>query len=156
MGFLKRFQLESRDRIRFSKPLRKCLSHLAGWQARNGDDPQQIARSIVLLCRAARLASTEQRMCSIERQIRERIAALKNRPVDWSQFVGQMKRNRIEAGIILKPYLSPRERGVVLISFEYQWARLTQLSDLKEFAARYKLVLAPSWSPPHSLETTLF
>jgi glycosyltransferase involved in cell wall biosynthesis len=42
------------------------------------------------------------------------------------------------------------------VSFEYQWARLMAVRDLEGLSRRYTLILAPSWSPPQTLETTLF
>jgi len=119
-----------------------------------------MARAIIRLCQAARLAGSDRRMIQVEQRIRKRAAEIQRqdwpKKLNWGEFAGQMKRDRIEAGVVLKRYLGPRERGVVFISFEYQWVRLAQLPNLKEFAERYILVLAPSWSPPHCLETTLF
>jgi len=47
---------------------------------------------------------------------------------------------------------SPGEQGVVFISFESQWRKLLALGPerLAAFAQDYQLVLAPTWSPPHS------
>lgn len=156
MSLLTRLQIETKDRIRHSQLLRQFLSYPVEWRSKRGQEPQQIARTIVELCKAARLAGSDTRMAQVEQRIREQVALLKGRPIDWSEFVGQMKRDRIEAAVVLKPYLGPKERGVVKISFEYQWARLLQIPNLEEFSRRYALVLAPSWSPPHSIETTLF
>ncbi|MEI9811573.1 MAG: glycosyltransferase [Acidobacteriota bacterium] len=69
--------------------------------------------------------------------------------MDW-------KTDRIEKAVVLKAPAGPRERGVVLVSFEYQWARLMGVQNLQEFARSYLLVTAPTWSPPHALENTLF
>ncbi len=156
MSLLTRLKLETKDRIRHSQLLRQFLSYPVEWRSKRGQEPQQIARTIVELCKAARLAGSDARMVRVEQRIREQVASLQGRPIDWTEFVGQMKRDRIEAAVVLKPYLGPKERGVVKISFEYQWARLLQIPNLEEFSKRYALVLAPSWSPPHSLETTLF
>src|SRR5262249_37440205 len=46
-------------------------------------------------------------------------------------------------------------KGVVFISFESEWLRLLYHCDLREFARRYTLVLAPS-SSPHNLINYVF
>jgi glycosyltransferase involved in cell wall biosynthesis len=52
--------------------------------------------------------------------------------------------------------VSAREKGVVLVNYEGQYARLLRLPDLKGFAARYTLIIGPSWHPPHSLVNCVF
>ena len=81
---------------------------------------------------------------------------LDGRRIEWGEFEGAQWKRDIETGVVLKRRVSDRERGVVFISFEYEWSRLMQVPNLKEFARSYRLVLSPSWSPPHCLETTLF
>lgn len=75
---------------------------------------------------------------------------------DWNTLSLEWRTDRIEKGEVIKPYMGPREKGVVFISFENQWARLLGIRNLEEFAQRYTIVLAPTWSPPHALENTLF
>jgi glycosyltransferase involved in cell wall biosynthesis len=148
--------IETKDNLRHDRTLRKYLAYALAARASRGKQPQECGRAIVKLCRAARIAGSESQMMGLEQSIRQRIATLAGRPVDWSEFEGQYKRDRIETAVVLKPYLGPQERGVVFISFEYQWTRLAQLSNLDEFSRRYALVLSPSWSPPHGIETCLF
>jgi len=156
MSLLTRLGMETKDHLRHNATLRKYLAHVLSARAGGGREPRECARAIVKLCQAARLAGSETQMIGLEASIRERIATLDGRAVDWAEFEGQFKRDRIETAVVLKPCLGAKERGVVLISFEYQWARLVQVPNLEEFSRRYALVLSPSWSPPHSLETCLF
>ena len=155
---LTRIGIEAKDRLRHSPALRNGLAFFLSRRlpGRATVQPQEHARAIVRLCRAARMTGSGRRLVEIERSIRERIAMIAGRNIDWSEFEGQWKRDRIETGVVLKPYVGPKERGVLLVSFEYQWSRLAQIADLQSLASRYALVLAPSWSPPHSLETCLF
>jgi glycosyltransferase involved in cell wall biosynthesis len=76
--------------------------------------------------------------------------------VDWSRLTTDWKTDRIEKAVILKPFVSPHERGVVLVSFDYQWPRLLGVPKLQEFTERYQLITAPTWCPPYAVENTLF
>jgi len=102
------------------------------------------------------LAPNPQIMQRIEAMIRERIRLLDLLNVDWPTILPNIGRRRIEKSVILKPHVGPKEKGVVFISFEDQWARLLWNCNLREFAKRYMLVLSPAWSPPHSLINCLF
>jgi glycosyltransferase involved in cell wall biosynthesis len=95
-------------------------------------------------------------MRAIEAQLQHKIASLDLRQVDWCQFLPNTNDGRISKGTFLKPYVSPRERGVVFISFEDQWVRLLHARNLEAFAQRYTLVVAPTWCPPHSVVNLLF
>ncbi len=57
---------------------------------------------------------------------------------------------------LIKPWISPREKGVVFFSFEYQWLKILRHTDVRAFAERYTVVTAPTWSPPHHLVCFLF
>lgn len=57
---------------------------------------------------------------------------------------------QIDRSILLKAPQSPNEKGLLLLTFEYNWVRLlTGLSDSAwlRFISRYDLVLSTSWSP---------
>jgi glycosyltransferase involved in cell wall biosynthesis len=118
-------------------------------------DVQEIADSIVNLCRIARLSQNEDFTLRVENEIRHRIELIGKRQVDWSSLINASA-GQIEKAVILKPYTGEKEKGAILISFENQWARLMAVRDLEGLARRYTLILAPSWSPPQTLETTLF
>lgn len=50
--------------------------------------------------------------------------------------------------IILKPPAANGEKGVLLMYFEYNWARLLKgIDDLSRFTEDYNLILSSSWSP---------
>jgi glycosyltransferase involved in cell wall biosynthesis len=88
--------------------------------------------------------------------IHDRIRSLDMSRVDWREFVPDVQRRRIEKAVVLKPCIGPKEKGVVFISFEDQWARLLWNCNLIGFDQSYTLVLSPTWSPPHSLVNYLF
>lgn len=158
MSIYQRLQIEQKDRIRQNPSVRGCMAAVGYLRARlqGGTDAQSVARRIFRLSQAARISPTKGQMIRMESAIRDQLKVLQGRPFDWAEFCPQFKRDRIEKAVVLKPWVSPREKGVLLISFEYQWARLAQLENLHEFADRYTLVLAPTWSPPHSIENSIF
>ena len=153
-----RFLIELEDRLRFSDVSRwaLCRWKLARLPASSQDDPQSIARVIHHLCGAARLATNEQLMLEIEAEIAKHVKLLDRRPINWLEFEPTAGSKAIEKGILLKPWVSERERGVVFVSFEYQWMRLLCHCDLEQFAKRYLLIVAPTWSPPHALFNSVF
>jgi len=159
VSLLSRLALENRDRLRHSRTARQLIARsllLKAGSVRSGASANDIARSIVELCRIARIAQTDELMVAIEAEIQRRIDALEGRALDWGAWTQSWKTDQIEKAMVLKPWVSERERGVVFVSFEYQWARLMGMAKLPEFARRYALIVAPSWSPPHTIETTLF
>lgn len=154
--FWQRLVLETKDRIRHNRRMRRWVASGIAASAGRGTEPQECVKAIVQLCKSARLAVDDRQMLHIERAIQKRIATIGGRPIDWLAVDPDLKRNRIEHALVLKPYMGEREPGVVMISFEYQWNRLTRVPNLEEFARRYKLVLSPTWSPPHVPGVCLF
>src|SRR5262249_3036816 len=57
--------------------------------------------------------------------------------------------------ILLKPPVSPQEKGVLHVAFEEQWLRLFRRDHAAAVARRYDLLLGPSWSPPIDLPLLL-
>src|SRR6185436_10106051 len=82
---------------------------------------------------------------------RQRVGQLNGKNIDWREFEPSAEKRRIERATVLKPWVSEREKGVVIMSFENQWPRLLQNCDIKEFARRYTLIVAPVWATPHGL-----
>jgi glycosyltransferase involved in cell wall biosynthesis len=158
MSFLARLRIEAEDQLRWHPAARTLLCRHTLRKARrlaSGNSPA-ILQSIDQLCGAARLAPKAEVMQQIESLIRERIRSLDLANVDWREVVPNVERRRIEKSVVLKPYLGPKEKGVVFISFEDQWARLLWKCNVKEFSERYTLVISPTWSPPHNLVNCLF
>ena len=157
MPVLPRLRIRSEDWLRHSRLARSALCRYKALKdsppAR--DDPQAIARSIAQLCAMARLSNCDSAMRAIERTIDKRIDLLDGAPFDWNEFVPMVNERRMEKAVVLKPWISEREKGVVFISYDTQWIRLLVNADMKEFAKRYTLVFSPAWCPPHSIITCL-
>lgn len=70
---------------------------------------------------------------------------------DWDLISPDSAVDEVRTGIILKRPEAGGEKGVLFISFEYQWSRLFRFADIGRLARDYQLVVAPSWSPPYDL-----
>ncbi len=115
MSFVQRLKIEAEDTLRYSNPARSvlCEVELLKDKSPPASDPQAIARSIVRLCAAARLAANKAQLLKVEALIAERIQLLGKRPVDFAEFEpGSMKKRNIDYFVPLKPYVSEREKGV--------------------------------------------
>ncbi|MGC8828866.1 MAG: glycosyltransferase [Verrucomicrobiia bacterium] len=147
-----KLKIELEDKIRYNRRARSVLSFInAALVNTNVWSPQEIARTIEKLCKAARLAVGIEQQTAIENEIKVLIKRLNKKNIDWREFEPTAEKRLIESAAVLKPYLGEKEKGVVYLSFEYQWTRLLQNCDIKEFASQYRLVLAPVWAAPYSL-----
>ena len=148
-----RFAIELEDRLRYSDLVRwaLCQWKLATVPRIDTADPQSIARGIDHLCAAARLATNKKLLLDAEAEIGKLVKRLDRRPIRWKEFEPGADNRRVEKAVVLKPWISERERGVVFISFEYQWVRLVANCDVREFTKRYTLVVSPVWASPHAL-----
>jgi glycosyltransferase involved in cell wall biosynthesis len=153
---IKRWKLEAVDRLRYHPLLRgaagRCLTWTAGG---NGHGQQELVRSIVKLCTAARCTTVQAKVRAIQRTIQERVRELRPKEVDWSGLVRNIEQPRIHRALILKPWMGPREKGVMYVSFEVDWFRLLWHCDLQAFSERYDLVVSPTDSP-HSVLNYVF
>lgn len=149
---------EMEDSFRYSPVVKNVLRRyrLLRDRAPDGSDPQAIARSIASLCDIARLANDDAALLPLEERIRRRVKLLDGRRVDWREFSPGVEDRRITKAVLLKPFVGPREKGVLFVSFEEEWTRLIHHCDLSAVASRYDLIVSPTWSPPHCLATTAF
>ncbi len=147
-----RLKIELEDKVRYSRTCRSIFSFIQkSLVSVNVWEPQDIARAINKLCIAARLACTSEQQISIETEIKTLVKRLNRRNIDWMEFEPTAENRLLESATVLKPFISEREKGVIYLSFEYQWTRLLQNCDIKEFARQYRLVLSPVWTVPYSL-----
>jgi glycosyltransferase involved in cell wall biosynthesis len=154
---LKRWRVELEDWLRYHPRVRRAICRYKLWRTRSPDpgDPQAVARAIVQLCAAARLAEDAALESRIQERIRAFVAQLDVARLDWSEFVHDFHDPRVSKAAILKPCIGPREKGVLFISFEGQWIKLLRPANFRELAERYTIVIAPS-SSPHNLINYVF
>jgi glycosyltransferase involved in cell wall biosynthesis len=155
---LKRLKIQAEDMLRYNPAVRNLLasSTLVKAPGRPAASTAEAARIVHRLCQAARLAATGSMMLKAEAAIARQLSAINPQLAPWAEFLSDFGLDRIYKTIILKRYVSDREKGVVFVSFDNQMARLAKAGDLGQFAARYTLVLSPQWSPPHSIASYLF
>ena len=62
------------------------------------------------------------------------------------------QKNEIELlySIILKPYISQNEKGILLISFENELKKLIKFNKLDNIQSRYHIIFIPSWTGLYS------
>jgi hypothetical protein len=149
-----RIKIQVKDGLKYSPRIRSLRCKVATMQERMPpqDDPQAIARSIHRLCTAARNATSKAQMLKVEDRIKQRVQLLDGRVFDWREFDTQAAQSNINSCAVIKPYVGPREKGVLLISFDYQWARLMQHyqgAQMDRLAERYDLVVCTVWAEPH-------
>jgi hypothetical protein len=155
---LKRLKIQIKDFVRFNPAVRNFLASYILLQARRVQTAKSgdAVRIIQKLCQAARLAATDSMMLKAEAAIARQVSAIDPQQIPWGKFLPDFGSNRINKAIVLKRYVSAREKGVVFVSFDNQMARLANGTDLRQFAERYTLVLSPQWSPPHTVASYLF
>ena len=150
LSYCKRRWLEIEDWLRYHPRIRRSICRYKLWRSR----AQQV-QSIVQLCAAARLADDDELERRIQERIVERVCQLDPSRLDWAELVPDFHDRRIYKAAILKPWLGPNEKGIIFISFEGQWVRLLNQKNLREFADRYFVVIAPS-SSPHNFVNYVF
>ena len=146
------------DSLRHNALLRHWCAILLLWKARAGrilgKVPLSVARDALRAGSSAKFNSGVQR--AAEDLARDCAARSAIGSVAWGQYTPFYDDRDIQLGVVLKAPAGPSEKGVVLISFEYQWARLLRSEHLAEFAANFELVLAPTWSPPYGMMNAIF
>ncbi len=90
---------------------------------------------------------------STERQLApwlntERATIWREKKIGWSRYRQQLASSTLTKSLILKAPGVDGEKGVLYVSFEYNWLRLLQHFDLRRLLDEYFLVGASSWSPP--------
>jgi glycosyltransferase involved in cell wall biosynthesis len=156
---LRRVLIQFKDALRHSPFLLDSYGRWISWRCgAPGPDAsiKEIVRTICRLTRAARNCLDEKLRLSIEKKVLACVKAMAGGKPDWNKLHAAYNLPRLEKAIILKPYVGEREKGVLFVSFEYQWLRLLHIPHLDEFARRYDLVLATSSSPPHNAINYLF
>jgi glycosyltransferase involved in cell wall biosynthesis len=148
-----RARIEVEDWLRWVPLVRLGLSHALVLDSRRHrrDDPAAVAVSVSRLCAAARLAPHLALRRAIERRISDCLPRLDLHRLDLARLVPGSADRHLRKAALLKRHVDAKEKGVLFVSVESEWTKLLTGCDLAAFAERYDLVVAPSWSPPHSL-----
>lgn len=156
-AWLQRQRIQIEDWLRYAPPVRNLLSRVALFRAakRIPDSNEDRVHQLLHLCTAARLATDPGLITRALARAQALLDQIDLQSVDWTKFVPAIRHNQVAKAAILKAPVSEREKGVLYISFENEWARLMCCPDLDDLARRYDLVLAPSGSP-HNLVNYVF
>jgi hypothetical protein len=148
---LAHYGLESlRDWVKFHPVGAGLASRALEVAARLG--PAKPERALALLVRAARACRDPERRPRLEGLLRDGSAALDPATLDWDSLAtSPTDRRDLPKALLLKPPVSPEERGVLYVTFEDQWLRLLRSGHAAAVAERYDLLLGPTWSPPHDV-----
>lgn len=144
---------ELKDALRFNSGVRWLLSRIYGLKASLTTSPRP---KLDLLCKSIRLCPPGRYRNGLMTRA-EGVAD--SGPASARELLNSdssYEEKVIAKGIILKPHIGDNEPGVIFISFEEQWARLLHIENLKEFSDKYRLVVSPTWSPPHTSFNYLF
>jgi glycosyltransferase involved in cell wall biosynthesis len=113
-------------------------------------------RRLALLARAAHVSPDGFGSGGLRETIRAELERLLPEEIDWAAAGdGDVGRTDLPKAIILKPPVSPAEKGLLHVAFEAQWLRLLRSGWAEDIASRYDLLLGPSWSPPPDLALLL-
>lgn len=159
---LRRWLLRSKvtieDRLRHSPSVRcglLVLSEIKEWFRPRKSDLHKV-EAVERLCGSVRLAIKESQRARLERRIDALVSEIDPAAVAPTWLEPEAGSREVRKGLVLKPRVGPREKGVIFISFEYQWTRFLNGRDLSALAEEYTLVVSPTWSPPHKASNYLF
>lgn len=149
------------DRLLFSPFVRSIARQIKLGRRLSKKDatPEEDITTISVLCSCVRLSESKEQIVAVEKRIDSVIGQLDLNECNVNFLDPDGDLPRIQKALFLKPWNSLNgEKGVIFISFEYQWVRLLSLppSVLKRFAEQYTLVVSPTWTPPHSVVNYLF
>lgn len=157
MSLLRRARTEIEDWLRYSPTIREPLAnyyltqdHFA--RLRTNMD---VVWSLHRLASAGRLACRPATLDAVHRAVQQRLDQLDVKAIDWLQVIPDAARKQMFTAAILKPPVSPREKGVLYIAFEREWVKLLHYANPDELAREWIVVLAPS-SSPHNVTNYIF
>ncbi len=78
----------------------------------------------------------------------ERAVIWREKRIGWARYCKQFASPTLTKSLILKDPGTDGEKGVLYVSYEYNWLRLLQHFVLRRLLEEYLLVGASSWSPP--------
>lgn len=162
---IQRAKFRFRDWLRYSRLPRELLGlshHLKALLAR---DPASRANHLLEACRFSTIEP-------LKRHARTQLRPSLDHPfwrekrVGWQRYAGPLESPALTRTVILKAPGRGGEKGVMIVTFEYNWLRiLERLPVLRELERRYDLVFSTSSSPTSyqmlalavsSLEGTVF
>src|SRR5947209_6269296 len=103
-----------------------CGSQMCKVLARLAHLRRQPLDRLASLCRAARLYPTRRRLVWLRPGLEKEVAAVDASPGGLAKASGRPPRTDLPKGLLLKPPISPAEKGLLYLTFEDHWLRLLQ------------------------------
>ena len=138
-SIVERLKIQAEDKLRYNPSVRNILASTILMKAPRAQaaDTAEAPRVVHRLCQAARLAASESMMRRAEAAIARQLPAIDPGQVPWAEFLPDFGQDKIQKAIVLKRFVSEREKSIVL-DFLDQMARLAKARDLGQFAARLR------------------
>jgi len=143
------------DRARFSPLIRGFMRRMFERKARRVED---LSGAIDTISQSIRLTDPKDTasVVRLEKLIDRQCEDFDPKSFSPLTLHPEVEDGKISKAVVLKPRGDKGEKGIIFISFEYQWAKLLSLKNLEEFARDYTVVVSPTWSPPHCAINYIF
>jgi hypothetical protein len=78
----------------------------------------------------------------------QRAAIRREQQIGWRHLAPNGASKSVSKGVVLKAPHPGGERGVMLLSFEYNWLPVLLVQKWDELLRRYTILCSTAWSPP--------
>lgn len=149
-ALIDRLVLRFKDRVRYARATSYALSRVKTFQARFGPLPTRLER----LAEGYRHALLSDAPELLEKKLRRyvedpRLAGIwREQQIAWAKLAPRGVTGNISKGVVLKAPGPGGERGVMLLSFEYNWFPVLLARKRDELLRRYTIICSTAWSPP--------
>jgi len=144
---IQRIKIEFVDALRCSKTIRGIFRYLVTLKA---FCTYNKTKRLINYVDAAHYSSNPNDDCFLNKRIHKLLDDHLPEFEDILRLYGKPS-NTVLKSVILKPYISNTEPGILYISFDKLLARVLTAKNFSELAKKYILVFEPSYSSPHSL-----
>ncbi|MBU3021761.1 glycosyltransferase [Aestuariibacter sp. A3R04] len=145
MHYIKKIKKEWTDALRYAPQVRRAFRR---WFTSKGDRAANYSEKLDYYFKGATSL-----LSPSEDTLSARINAQLDKITDissWAKKHYGETSHVVSKGIIIKPFVSEQEKGVIYVSFEKHLIRLLNANDFSTLQDQFIIVFAPSWSPPHS------
>jgi glycosyltransferase involved in cell wall biosynthesis len=140
-----------KDQARYAPFTRRALARLKWLQASIASPLSARLERLAEAYRAALLSDCPE---FVERALRayvedpQRAGIWREQQIGWRHLAPQGASATVSKGIVLKAPQPDGERGVILLSYEYNWLPVLLAQERDDLLRRYTILCATAWSPP--------
>lgn len=139
------------DRIRYSECIWRTTARLGRVRAALAGSKAARLGHLARAYRAALAGGCPEQLETLLRpwvENPDRAGIWREQRIGWHALARNGVSNRVTKGLVLKAPGPGGERGVMLLSFEYNWLAALVARERGELLQRYTLLCATAWSPP--------